>query len=96
MDALVWVSLAILAIVVVVAIISALVLRKKCKVEETKEINYQSFFAIGIAFFPLGLVFMILALTSDFPVAVGIPFFAIGIMYLIIGLSNRNKWKRNK
>jgi hypothetical protein len=46
---------------------------------------------MGISFFSIGVVFMILAVTSDFPVAVGIPFFVMGIIYLTPGLTNRSK-----
>ena len=96
MNVFVWVSLAVLAILWVVGIILALVLRKKWKFREVKETDYQTFFVLGVTFFPLGLVFMILSLTSDFPVGVGLPFFAMGIIYLIMSLSNRDKWKGNK
>ena len=96
MNDLVSVSLASLAILLVAGIILVFVLQKKRENREARETNYQIYFAMGVAFFPIGLIFMILSLISDFPIAVGIPFFAIGIMYLIIGLSNRNKWKRNK
>jgi len=96
MDALGWISLAIWAIVLVVGIISALVLRKKGIVEETKGTTYQTFFVLGISFFPVGIVFTILSLTSDFPVGVGLPLVTMGIFYLIVGLANRNKWKGNK
>ena len=92
----VWISFANLVILLVVRIILVLVLRKKWKVGETKETDYRTYFVMSVTFFPLGLVFMILSLTSDFPVGVGLPFFAMGIIYLIMSLSNRDKWKGNK
>jgi len=96
MDVLVYVSLVIFAIVLVVGIVAKLLLSKMQEKGEAEKTDYQVFFVLGISFFPIGLVFMILAVTSDFPIAVGIPLFVMGIFYLILGLSNRNKWKRNK
>jgi uncharacterized membrane protein len=96
MDVLVYISLAIFAIVIVVGVIAKLLLRKTQEKGKAENTDYQAFFILGISFFPLGFIFMMLALTSDFPIAIGIPFLAMGIIYLTIGLSNRNKWKRNK
>ena len=95
MDAFVWIAIGIWSILIVIGIL-ALVLRKKWMIKETKGTNYQTFFVMGISFFPLGLVFMILSLTSDFSIGVGLPFFVMGIVYFIIGLANRDKWKGNK
>jgi Ca2+/Na+ antiporter len=96
MDAFVWVFAGILAIVLVVVAVLAFVLLKKRNAGETKEIDYQVFFVLGISFFPLGFIFMVLSLTSDFPREIGIAFLAIGAIYITLGLSKRNKWKRNK
>ncbi len=91
MDVLVYISLAILAIVIVVGVIAKLLLRKTQDEGKAENIDYQAFFILGPSFFSLGFIFMVLALTSDFPIAIGIPFLAMGIIYLTIGLSNRNK-----
>jgi Ca2+/Na+ antiporter len=96
MDVIVYIPLAIFVIVIVVGIIAKLLLRKTEEKGKAEKIDYQAFFILGISFFPLGFIFMMLALTSDFPIAIGIPFLAMGIIYLAIGLSNRNKWERNK
>jgi L-asparagine transporter-like permease len=96
MDVLVYISLAIFAIVLIVGIVAQLLLRKTQEKEKAEKIDYQAFFILGISFFPLGFIFTVLAVTSDFSIAIGIPFLAMGIIYLAIGLSNRNKWKRNK
>ena len=47
-----------------------------------KEPNYQVFFAIGIVWLPVGVVFMI-----TINCAIGIAFMAMGIVYMAIGLA---------
>ena len=96
MDVLIWVSLAIFAVVIVVAIIAKLMLGKKREKEEAKKIDYQAFVGVGFSFFSAGVVFMILGLTSDFPVALGISFFGLGLIYLVLGLTNRNRGKEKR
>jgi glucose uptake protein GlcU len=96
MDVLVYASLAIFAIVIVVGIVATLLLRKTQEKGEAKKTDYQAFFVLGISFFPLGFIFMVLALTSDFPGEIGIPFLAMGLIYLALGLSNQKKWKKEK
>ena len=54
-----------------------------------KEPNYQAFFAIGIIWLPVGVVFM---LTIN--PGLGIAFMGMGVVYLAIGLVNRDKWKK--
>lgn len=93
MDDLLTVSLASLAVLTIAAVILILVLKKNPENRKSKEPNYQVFLALAVSFIPLGFIFMVLSVTSDFPFAVGIPFVALGIMYLAIGLSGRNKNK---
>ncbi|MCW4016863.1 MAG: hypothetical protein NWF06_10870 [Candidatus Bathyarchaeota archaeon] len=89
MDDLLTVSLASLAVLLVSALILVLVLQKNREHKGAKEPNYQIFFWIGVAFVPMGLVFVLLSFTSGFPLYVGIPFIGIGLMFLLIGWSKR-------
>jgi H+/Cl- antiporter ClcA len=91
MSELVLISAVVLVIAVVLVAVLAFVLSKKRNIEGKKEVDYQAFFVMGIAFFPMGLIFTILSYTSDFPSGVGIPFLAMGVIYIALGLSNRDK-----
>ena len=94
MNELVLISAVILIIAVVLVAVLTFVMWKKRNTEENREIDYQAFFIMGLAFFPMGLIFTILSFTSDFPSGVGIPFLAMGIIYIVLGLSNQDKWKK--
>lgn len=90
------ISVAIVAVLVVVGILLTLVVWKKRKEVKLEETNYRAFFIMGIAFFPTGLVFMIISFLSDISFVIGLPLFSMGLIYLIIGLANRDKWKKNE
>jgi len=53
---------------------------------EKVEPDYRILFNLGITFFPMGIVFLVI---NEDPV-----FFTMGLLYLILGLANRNKWKK--
>jgi hypothetical protein len=55
MDMLVYISLAILAIVIVVGVIAKLLLRKTQEKGKAENIDYQAFFILAPSFFRLGL-----------------------------------------
>ena len=86
------ISLLIVAILVVVSlIIFFIVLYKKKKEGKMGEPKYKVFFTIGIAWIPIGVVFMI----TVHPV-IGMSFMALGVSYMAIGLANRNKWNKEE
>ena len=82
------ISALIVAALVVIGLILALVVFKKKKEGKMGEPNYKVFFIIGIAWIPIGSVFMI---TINF--VIGIAFMGMGASYMAIGLANRDKWE---
>lgn len=83
------ISAIIMAILIVVVLLLTIVLFKKKKEGKIKEPNYQVFFIIGIAWVPIGIVFMV---TINF--VIGIAFMGLGASYIAIGLANRDKWEK--
>jgi len=81
------ISAAIVAISVIIGLVLVMVVFKKKKEDKMGEPNYQVFFIIGIAWIPIGIVFMV---TIH---AAAIAFMGMGIVYMVIGLTNRDKWK---
>lgn len=81
------ISAAIVAISVIIGLVLVMVVFKKKKEDKMGEPNYQIFFIIGIAWIPIGIVFMV----TIHPAA--IAFMGMGIVYVVIGLANRDKWK---
>ena len=76
---------------VVLGLILTLVVFKKKKEGKMGEPNYQVFFIIGIAWIPIGSVFMI-----TINLVIGIAFMGMVVSYLAIGLANRDKWEKKK
>ncbi|UCG35976.1 MAG: hypothetical protein JSV64_04915 [Candidatus Bathyarchaeota archaeon] len=90
-----WLLVSAIGILVALGILLALVLWRKRKAGIAKEANYRALFVMGLVFFPVGLVWMIISFlidTSLFPT--GLPLFSLGLIYLSIGLANRDKWKK--
>jgi hypothetical protein len=59
------------------------------KKEDTKqEVNYRSFFILGITFIPTGVA---LSVSTGNPLFIGMS--GLGAIYFVIGLKNRDKWK---
>lgn len=81
-------SALIVAALVLIGIILTIIVLKKKKEGKMGEPNYQVFFIIGMAWIPIGCVFMI-----TINLVIGIAFMSMGATYLAIGLANRNKWK---
>lgn len=71
-------------------VILFVVKKKKKQSGEVKEINYQSFFTMGIIFVALGVVFSA-TINPGF-----IGFIGLGIVYMIIGWKNKDKTQKNK
>ena len=86
------ISIAILAILVIIGVVLTLIYWKRKKEGKLGgEPNYQVFFIIGIVWLPVGLIFM---LTIN--MVIGIAFIGMGLAYLAIGLANRDRWKKKK
>ena len=84
-------SALIVAALVVIGLILTLVVFKKKKEGKIGEPNYQVFFIIGIAWIPIGSVFMI-----TINIVMGIAFMGLGVSYIAIGLANRDKWEKKE
>ena len=69
-------------------LILMIVFWKKRKLKEGKEIDYPSFFVMGISFVGLGIVFRA-TINPDF---LGIA--ALGVIYMLLGWKNKDKWKK--
>ena len=78
-DSLIWIAL---VGIVIVALAAAFLVIYKGK-EKKHETDYRAFFILGIVWLPLGI-------TMDFPI-----FFILGLVYMGIGLANRDKWKKD-
>ena len=85
------ISALIVAALIVIGLILILVVIKKKKEGKIGETNYQVFFIIGIAWIPIGSVFIF---TINH--VMGIAFMGLGIAYTAIGLANRDKWEKKK
>ena len=83
------ISIAIIALLVLIGIILLLLVWRKRGI--VGEPNYQVFFTLGFVWLPVGVVFM-LAVNP----AIGFAFMALGTAYLAIGLVNRGKWEKKK
>ena len=95
MGPILWVIIATLVAVLILGVIGIrmAIKNKACaKPEET----YKAFYRMGLIFFPVGLVWVIISIVTDIPVAVGLPLFTMGIIYLAIGLSNKSKWQKTE
>jgi len=74
----------------IVLVILMVVFWKKRKPKEDKEVDYQSFFIMGISFVGLGIVFTV----TINPGFLGIT--ALGVIYILLGWKNKDKWKKKK
>ena len=84
------ISLILLGSTLLAILILIFVKMKKKRTDEIKEINYQTFFFLGISFVGMGT-----ALTAAInPGFTGIT--GLGIIYMIIGLKNKDKWPNKK
>ena len=89
------IALIILGIAVVTGILAALMVRKR-KREGKPQVDYRTFFILGVTWVPFSIVLMIVSFILQIPFYIGFPLFALGLIYLILGLANRDKWKQNK
>jgi hypothetical protein len=79
-----WILVSIAVGVAVLAILAVSILRRK---GWNREVDYLSYFNMGIVWLPLGIIFY-----AIFKNLIGALFFIIGLVYLAIGLKNKDKW----
>jgi len=89
------IALIILAIAVVTGILALLIPRKRKK-EGKPQVDYHTFFILGITWVPFSIILMVVSFILQIPFYIGFPLFALGLIYLIIGMANRDKWQQNK
>ena len=78
----------IITIIAFITLLIGVIVTKNIK--ENSEIDYRTFFILGICFFPLGII----AIVTKNPGFIGIS--GLVLTYIIIGLANRNKWKKSQ
>ncbi len=79
-----WILVSIAVGFVIFALLVYMILKGK---GFAREVDYRSYFAMGIIWLPLGIVFYLI-----FKNLIGLWFLIMGLMYLFIGLKNRDKW----
>ena len=79
-----WVLVSIAIGIVVLLILGIFVLKRK---DWKREVDYRTYFNMGIIWLPLGIVFYLL-----FGSMIGLWFILMGLVYLSIGLKNKDKW----
>ena len=88
------VSIAIVAVLVVLGIVVGVMVFKRGKEMKPAEPNYRIIFMLGAILFLVGIAFIIVFFFTDIPFAIGIPSLVIGMAYLATGWANRDKWKQ--
>jgi len=79
-----WILVSIALGIVIFAILIYLILKGKGL---AREVDYRSYFTMGMIWLPLGIVFYLI-----FRNLIGLWFIIMGLVYLSIGLKNRGKW----
>lgn len=79
-----WILVSIAVVVVVLAILVIFWVKRK---GWEREVDYRSYFNMGIIWLPVGIVFYII-----FENVIGLWFLIMGLVYLSIGLKNKEKW----
>ena len=82
-----YITAAILVILILVGIFLAFYAKKQKK-KANVETDYKAFYVMGIAFLPMGIIFSAVVSPAF------VSFIALGIIYMAIGLKNKDKWKK--
>jgi hypothetical protein len=83
-----YILILLLILAILIGIVTIVLYNKNKNKEPSKEIDYRTFYILGISFLPMGIV---LSITTKNPGMIGIM--GLGAAYLAIGLANRDKWK---
>jgi predicted membrane channel-forming protein YqfA (hemolysin III family) len=90
----VWVSTALLAIVLTLGLLAILVNLKKKAGGKAEQPNHRAFFFMGIVMLIAGTAEVLVFLRSDVSYVVALPLLVIGLVFVVVGLANRDKWRR--
>ncbi|MBN2074403.1 MAG: hypothetical protein JW762_02510 [Dehalococcoidales bacterium] len=80
------------AIVVVAGILVYSFYKDRKRDRAENDPDYRLFFRIGMSFIIIGLIFLILAFTTDLAYLTTIPLFIIGVIYTALGWNKRDTW----
>ena len=89
----VWVSTALLAVVLTLGLLWILVNLRKKTGGGAQQPNYRAFFFMGMVMLIAGTAELLVFLRSDVSFVVALPLLVIGLVFVVIGLANRDKWQ---
>lgn len=90
----VWVSTALLAVVLMLGLLWILANLKKREGAGARQPNHLAFFFMGAVMLIAGTAELLIFMRSDVSYMVALPLLMIGLVFVVIGLANRDKWKR--
>jgi predicted membrane channel-forming protein YqfA (hemolysin III family) len=90
----VWVSTALLAIVLTLGLLAILVNLKKKAGDGAQQPNHRAFFFMGVVMLVAGTAELLIFLRSEVSYVVALPLLMIGLVFVVIGLVNRDKWRK--
>lgn len=90
-----WVIAGIAVGIILIGVLVIVLVRRR-RIGEDTNVNYRSFFILGVCFLPTGIAFEVIHFTSDITafLVMGLSFIAMGGSYIAIGLANRDKWQQ--
>jgi L-asparaginase II len=89
-----WISVALLALVLMLGLLWVLVNLKKKAGVSAKPPNHRAFFFMGVVMLAVGAAELLIFLRSDVSFMVALPLIVIGMVFLVIGLANRGNWSK--
>ena len=89
----VWVSTALLAVVLTLGLLWILVNLKKRTGDRARQPNHRALFFMGVVMVVAGTAEVLMFLGSDISYVVALPLLVIGLVFVVIGLANRDKWQ---
>jgi amino acid transporter len=82
-----------LVVMIIAGIGSVFYMRKRRRAGVGEGPDYRAFYVLGLTFTPLGVIWVVIALTTEMSWVVGAPFLVLGLLYLAVGLKNRDRWQ---
>jgi cytochrome bd-type quinol oxidase subunit 2 len=89
----VWISTALLAIVLMLGLLWILANLKKKEGDSRRQPNHRAFFFMGVVMLIAGTAEVLVFARSDVSYVVALPLLVIGLVFVVIGLANRDKWQ---
>jgi len=89
----VWVSTALLAVVLTLGLLWILVNLKKKAGGGAQQPNHRALFFMGLVMVIAGTAELLIFLRTDVSYVVALPLLVIGLVFVVIGLVNRDKWQ---